>query len=91
MRSPWNKQIAVMFSHYYISLADALTTDRRVVEEVFLSHIPALCKQNQKMSSDASGSGTNPSVVDNRRRGRRREVRCCHEQLSERISDTSLI
>lgn len=73
MRSPWNKQIAVMFSHYYVSLQNALTRDRNLVEEVFLSHIPAMCKQAQKL--DSNTKKVDIGVVDNRRRGRRREVR----------------
>lgn len=84
MRSPWNKAIAVMFSQYYVSLSDALTQDRHAVEEAFLSHIPAMCKQAQKVNSDGAltnNVNSGPGVVANRRRGRRREVRPCNNTL----------
>ncbi|KAI0744388.1 hypothetical protein BC629DRAFT_1599581 [Irpex lacteus] len=75
--------IAVMFSHYYVSLQNALTRDRKLVEEVFLSHIPAMCKQAQKL--DSNTKKVDIGVVDNRRRGR------CRERWQTCISEPSLV
>jgi hypothetical protein len=71
MLSPWNKQVAVLFSRYYVNHNQALTTNCAAAEKAFLAHIPALCKQARKMSSTEQEDA---ATVSNRRRIRRRQV-----------------
>lgn len=72
MRSPWNRQVAELFGKWYVKLEDARTSDARLAEETFLSHVPALCKQAQGKQPSTPENYLN--VVFNRRRVRRRVV-----------------
>ena len=75
-RSPWNIECARIFAENYIKLPTALTDDVEEVEDVFLSHIRALCRQYKQVNNAATGaaSDTEPAV-EMIRRSRRRKVR----------------
>ncbi|KAI0681992.1 hypothetical protein BC835DRAFT_1300833, partial [Cytidiella melzeri] len=72
MRSPWNQQVAAMFSRVYVESPEAVSSDRREVEAAFLAHVPALCKQARKQDPDVHEDMN--AVSRNRRRVRRRKL-----------------
>lgn len=84
-RSPWNCRCAEIFAAEYVQTPEALTNDTDVVEEVFMTHIQALCLQYAKLDreSNPDDSWNDTNTLENLRRNRQARVSTIQRQHYE--------
>lgn len=86
MRSGWNRECAKIFRVEYIKQPDAVTKNKRIVEEAFLAHIPALCRQYAKLNGLKD---EDPDAdTDNVRRMRQKQVSTIYVNVVFTSTDT---